>query len=296
MAVSLAIEGETMKSCVLLLLGFLCISCISTETIDGEKYYKIRKEAETVFERHEKDKMIRKIANTTERTYDKKIVFDYTTEFLEQQQEIIAIENPDKKDTRNRKELFVPYTVDTRYYEPGTIFSKFDIAWNNNIIDDIIYHYIVRDPIYGKIDEDWYSFDNYVLKFKNGKIEYIHMPDLEDIMSWSFTYIFDGKKVQYTSILKEIYRGEEYYKKKKDKIGGFEGSRAYDYIKRKNYVISISENVKGKIYKTMEAKFNKNYEITELFIRKVDFLTGATAGTITWKFDKGVTISEERGD
>jgi hypothetical protein len=296
MVVNLAIEGETMKSCVLLLLGFLCISCISTKTIDGEKYYKFRKEAETVFERREKGKMIRKVTVPKSKSHDKeKLVFDYTSEFLEQQQEIITIENPEKKDSMNLKSIIVPYALDTRYYEIEEIFCKSGIEWKNNIINSVDYYYVSRDPFLEYTNEEWYCFDRLTLEFKNGKIEYIHVPDLENIMSWSHTYIFDGKKIRYTNIRKENYKGEEYYKKKKDKIGGFEGSRAYDYIKRKNYVISLSENVNGKIYKTMEAKFNKNYEITELFIRKVDFLTGATTGTITWKFDKGVTISEERG-
>jgi hypothetical protein len=42
-------------------------------------------------------------------------------------------------------------------------------------------------------------------------------------------------------------------------------------------------------------KFNKKYEIIELFIRKIDFRDRVVKDSLTLKFNKGVIVSEERG-
>jgi hypothetical protein len=60
--------------------------------------------------------------------------------------------------------------------------------------------------------------------------------------------------------------------------------------------LTITENINGENVKSLEMKFNKKYEIIELFIRKIDFRDRVVKDSLTLKFNKGVIVSEERGE
>jgi hypothetical protein len=68
-----------------------------------------------------------------------------------------------------------------------------------------------------------------------------------------------------------------------------------EYLKSHEQVITYTEPVNGRLVKTMEMKFDKDSELKELFMRKVDFMDGTIGDSITIGFEKGKKISEVRG-
>jgi hypothetical protein len=74
-----------------------------------------------------------------------------------------------------------------------------------------------------------------------------------------------------------------------------EEKKIKSFLKKSNYSISHFETIKNKTVKIMELKFNKDLEITDFFMRKVDFIDGTIGDSITMTFDKGKKISEVRG-
>ncbi|MDR1831440.1 MAG: hypothetical protein LBQ97_01745 [Fusobacteriaceae bacterium] len=68
-----------------------------------------------------------------------------------------------------------------------------------------------------------------------------------------------------------------------------------EYLKSHEQVITYTEPVNGHLVKTMEMKFDKDSELKELFMRKVDFMDGTIGDSITIGFEKGKKISEIRG-
>jgi hypothetical protein len=74
------------------------------------------------------------------------------------------------------------------------------------------------------------------------------------------------------------------------------GDDVEEYIKERNYKIENYETVNGENLKVFEMVFNKDIEIEQLFIRKIDYLDGTIGETITIKFNKGKIISELRGE
>jgi hypothetical protein len=70
--------------------------------------------------------------------------------------------------------------------------------------------------------------------------------------------------------------------------------RVKEYIEEQDYKIEYYETVNGENFKVFEMIFNKDIEIEQLFIRKIDYLDGTIGETIIIKFDKGKVVSEVR--
>jgi hypothetical protein len=87
---------------------------------------------------------------------------------------------------------------------------------------------------------------------------------------------------------------KEWLAEKKNGYGEFEGKELEKFIRDRKYILTITENINGENVKSLEMKFNKNYEIIELFIRKIDFRDKIIKGSLTLKFNKGIIVSEER--
>jgi hypothetical protein len=143
---------------------------------------------------------------------------------------------------------------------------------------------------------DWkYSFGIY------GKIIEIYTRPLKPKYYWKcYYYTADGLKTGRNPIYPDYGHGllemieRERLEEKKNGYGKFEGKELEKFIRDRKYILTITENINGENVKSLEMKFNKNYEIIELFIRKIDFRDKVIKGSLTLKFNKGIIVSEER--
>jgi DNA-dependent RNA polymerase auxiliary subunit epsilon len=144
---------------------------------------------------------------------------------------------------------------------------------------------------------NYYNFD------ENGKIIKIELGNYSD----EYLPVFrDGRhklekqnKLHPPRVYEQIPNTNIYEVVSKTPIGYIPiktGEDVKEYIKERNYKIENYETVNGENLKVFEMIFNKDLEIVQLFMRKIDYLDGTIGETITIKFDKGKIFSEIRGE
>lgn len=208
-------------------------------------------------------------------------------------QEIIDITS-DYKENVKEFSFEIPYSKGKKYAQ----ITKISGSIGGKSLNHILYNNRVEEidtdqfAIYGEL---WYRFKS------DGKIDRIRVGEVASMQICEYnkkSKLWDiiqlgGKRTMIITDSKES--AETYFETLREKgIGWFLGEKAEKYIRDRNYVITMTEEIKGQKIKTLEMKFNKEYKITEIFVRKIDYRTNVVGGSITFKIENGKVISETR--